>query len=77
MVTTPAGSGVVMTGAIFLPFYGPYGTRVRIRADVAGTTDSVELWAGSLPEVDAAAPDARPIDARPPDAMPADAAPDT
>jgi hypothetical protein len=76
MVTTPAGPGVVVTGAILLPFYGPYGTRVRLRADVAGTTDAVEFWAGSLPEVDAAAPDARPVDARPPDAMPADAAPD-
>lgn len=57
MATIPAGPDVVVSGDILLPFYGPYGTRVRIRADVNGTTDTVEFWAGSLPQVDAA-PDA-------------------
>jgi len=84
MSTMSVGPGVVTTGAILLPYYGQYGARVRIRADVSGTTSSVEFWAGDRALVDAPtdAPgaDARPVDARPdgpvPDAMPTDAPPD-
>lgn len=84
MATMPAGAGVVVTGDILLPYYGQYGGRARIRADVSGTTGAVEFWAGSLPVIDAPvdtpSPDARPVDARPdgpaPDAMPTDAPPD-
>lgn len=83
MASTSAGPNVVVTGSILLPYYGQFGARVRIRADVSGTTDSVEFWAGDRFLVDAPtdspSPDARPVDARPDGpvpTMPADAAPD-
>lgn len=73
-------ANVRVTGDILLPYYYGPGERVRIRAEVSGTTAEVEFWA-SYQDVDAAAADAgsdAPIDAvvdAPTDA-PVDAPPD-
>jgi curli biogenesis system outer membrane secretion channel CsgG len=63
IVTTHVASDIVVTGSILLPFYGSYGSRVRIRTSVSGTMDQVDFYAGDMFDVDAAT-DA-PTDARP------------
>jgi hypothetical protein len=67
IVTSPAGAGTFVTGSILLPYYGSYGSLVRIRTSVSGTMDAVEFYAGDMFDVDAAtdaatdaAPDAAP-----------------
>lgn len=82
LVTSPAGPDMVVTGSILLPYYGPYGSYVRIRANVQGANDEVYFWTDERSNIDAttpdgrldaatdAAPDARVVDAA------ADAAPD-
>jgi hypothetical protein len=81
VVTSPAGTNTVVTGSILLPYYGSYGSLVRIRTNVSGTMDQVEFWAGDMFDIDAAT-DA-PTDARPdgvvldaPTDAPTDAPPD-
>ncbi|HUQ08345.1 MAG TPA: hypothetical protein VM261_37900 [Kofleriaceae bacterium] len=59
LIADTNGTGAT-TGDILLPYYGPYGGHVRIRAEVQGATASVSFWANEMGTIDASSIDAGP-----------------
>lgn len=53
MATTPAGADGVVTGDIFLPYYGESAIQVRLRATVGARTQAVIVWIEAAGTVDA------------------------
>ncbi len=73
MTTRPDGTGAWITGDLLLVYYNESGRLVRLRAEVAGRTATVEIWTDMI-----GAPDAgidAPVDARPDAPPPVDAPP--
>jgi len=73
----PDGAGAWLTGDAYLVYDGAPGQLVRVRAEVAGQTAAVEIWAEELGSIDAAPPiDGPPADCGLCSLDAADAAPD-